>query len=251
MALVFVGALILILPLWYIWDWWTDGTLAGSEAIALSAVLFATLGQMAVFRDRTNIQHALFLILLASAALLPFLSTTLEKVADRKFRDERMAAFRRTIAADPTNTAARVQLAETLYNLDRLDEAIAELEAAFGVSRLTFRESQILIHWKEEKRIRDSRNIVCPMCRKENERGSETCLGCDRPLAKGFAADWARSGGPAAAVRAWALAIVCLLVVLLVLAMFPGLPSPHPILITLIGFGAWIAFYVGSRRSAR
>jgi hypothetical protein len=135
--------------------------------------------------------------------------------------------------------------------MDRLDEAIAELEAAFEVSKLTFRETQILAEWKEEKRIRDNRNIVCPMCGKENGRNAEMCVGCGRPLAKGFAADWARSGGPAAAVRAWALAVVCLLGVMLVLALCPGLPSPHPILITLIGFGAWIIFYACSRRKAR
>ena len=245
MLLVIFGGLIIILPLWYIWDWWTEGILSGTEALCLSILLFLVLGQMAAFEA---LRSALFLLLLASAILLPFLSTTLEKMATGKLKSDMMAKYRHTIAVDPMNTAARVQLAETLYSVERLDEAIAELEAAFGVAKLTFREERLLAEWKEEQRLRDTRNLICQSCGKENERGVQICPSCGRPLPQSFAADWMRSGGAVAAVRAWALAVAAVAALLFIFALFPALPSPSPPIVTVLGFLAWLTFYVLHRR---
>ena len=251
MALVFVGAFVLIIPLWYLWDWWTEGVLEATEVIALSAVLLVVLGQLAFFRGNPSVQHALFLLLLASAILLPFLSTTFERVADRRLKRTRISEYRGAILRDPANTGARLRLAQTLYSMGKLDEAIAELEAAFQVSKLTFVEERLLADWRDEKRTRDSRSVFCPACGKENQHGSAFCVSCGRQLGRGAAADWARSGGPVAAVRAWALAVFTVLVLLAILAFLPAVPSPNPIIVTCMGFAAWLAFYVISRRNSR
>jgi hypothetical protein len=250
MILIYLGTLVIIVPLWYVWDWWTDGTISAGEAVALSAVLFAVLGQMAAFHS-PGLQTALFILLLASAVLMPVIAGTVENVAQNKFKTEQIATYRMAIANDPMNVAARVQLARTLYGADKLDEAIAEMEAAFALSRLSYEEARLLADWKEERRIRDTRNVFCPACGKENEHGSKVCLKCGRPLARGFAADWARTGGPGAAVRAWALAVGCVMAVLFAFAIFPSLPSPHPLIVTVAGFLAWLAFYTLSRRKSR
>ncbi|MDO8586871.1 MAG: hypothetical protein Q7T82_07500 [Armatimonadota bacterium] len=246
-VLLYLGALVIIVPLYYLWDWWSEGTISGSEAVGAAAVLLVILGQIAAFPD-PSLRVALFVLLVASAILMPFFATAVEKVADSRFKSDRVATFRSAIARDRMNMAARVQLAETLYAMGRLDEAIAELETAFESSKLSFRESQILAEWKEERRIRDTRNVFCPSCGKENEHGSAACTGCGHPLARGFAADWARSGGPAAALKAWAIAIGCVAVVLFAFALFPSARTPNPLIVAGVGLAAWAVFYIWSRR---
>jgi hypothetical protein len=248
--MVYIGALVLIIPLWYIWDWWTDGVIDAAEAIGLSALLFIVLGQMAVFPN-PGLRIALFILLLASAVLMPWIGSTVEKVAQSRYAAEQISKFKMAIAVDGGNLAARLHLAKALYDTGKLDEAVAELEAAFAVSRLSFQEDRLLSEWKEERRLRDTKNVFCPRCGNENERGSAACVRCRTPLARGFAADWARSGGPVAAIRAWALAVACVTAILLVSAVFPKLFSPNPIAVAVIGLVAWLVFYTVSRRKRR
>lgn len=248
--MVYIGGMVLIVPLWYIWDWWTDGVIDAAEAIGLSALLFVVLGQMAVFPN-PGIRTALFILLVASAILMPWIGSTVEKVAQSRYTTEQISKYKMAIAVDSGNMAARLQLAKALYDTGKLDEAIAELEAAFTVSRLSFQEERQLEQWKEERRLRDTKNVFCPRCGHENERGSSACVRCGNPLARGFAADWARSGGPVAAVRAWALAVACVTAVLLISAIFPKLFSPNPVAVAVIGLVAWLVFYAVSRRKTR
>ncbi|MDO8683826.1 MAG: tetratricopeptide repeat protein [Armatimonadota bacterium] len=249
MLLIILGGLVMIIPLWYVWDWWTDGVIGGSEAIVLSVILLAVLGQMAAFPN-ASLRLALFFLILATALLVPFLSNAVSKAADNKLRSDRIAGYRRAIAINPQNTAARLELAQALYATGLLDEAIEELEGAFQISRLTFQESQQLAQWKEEQRLRDTQNVFCPVCNQENERGAETCVRCGTRLGRGFAIDWARSGGPMAAARAWAVAMACVTAFLFTFAL-RGKQPPNPLLVTAVGFVAWLGFYIVSRRKKK
>jgi tetratricopeptide (TPR) repeat protein len=159
----------------------------------------------------------------------------------RKMDEEEMYRARDALAANPENHIARVVLAEKLYKLGRLDEAIEHLEYAVesspSISRL---ERGKLQSWKREQAFAQRQLVLCPMCGAENPGEARRCLQCGSPM-ETFAAlkEWAAQEQVVQQVlRAWLTVMVVLTALGFVFLLLP-LELQGLVSIAALVVGAW------------
>lgn len=182
LVLFVIGAMLAAFPVYRFVGWWIEGNISGGE---LAALVFTYIGLMGVLLASGSAWLAfLALILLVSGvAILPWLGEMFNRRALRQMDEEEMYRARDVLAADPNNHLARVVLAEKLYKLGRLDEAIEHLEYAVenspAISRL---ERGKLQSWKREQAYAQRKLVLCPMCGAENPGEARRCLQCHSPI---------------------------------------------------------------------
>jgi len=182
LVLFVIGALLAAFPVYRFIGWWIEGSLTGGELAVLVLTYIGLMGLLLVSNSAWLAFMAL-LLLVSGVALMPLLGEVFNRRALRKMDEEEMYRARDVLAANPENHLARVVLAEKLYRLGRLDEAIEHLEYAVesspAISRL---ERGKLQSWKREQAFAQRKLLTCPMCGAENPGEAQRCVQCGGSL---------------------------------------------------------------------
>jgi tetratricopeptide (TPR) repeat protein len=182
LVLFVIGALLAAFPVYRFIGWWIEGSITGGE---LAVLIFTYMGLMGLLLVSNSAWLAFMalLLLVSGVALVPWIGEMFNRRALRKMDEEEMYRARDVLAADPENHLARVLLAEKLYRLGRLDEAIEHLEYAVenspALSRL---ERGKLQSWKREQAFAQRKLLTCPMCGAENPGEARRCVQCGSSL---------------------------------------------------------------------
>jgi tetratricopeptide (TPR) repeat protein len=192
--------------------WWADGMLSPAEAV----IVFAFYGGM-VFGVFVSIGHPALLTvtLLVLAGSLSWVVYQHQKFGVKRFYKDKIRIYEAAIRADPSNSASRISMAEAYFAIGDLDRAIGALELAEGSGRFSIRENHRLRDWREQREMRDSKTIGCPLCHCRNVWGNVKCRVCDRPIDYANISWWDRSGNTAAKRRILAAAGIWLAVLVL------------------------------------
>lgn len=194
--------------------WYVEGAMGGLQCLLISG-LYAGL-----ILSIVTLQVAVALCIVAAGVILFVVSTSGEHEADRRFRDEQMEAFRRAIAADPANLAARTRLANALYADRKLDEAIAELTEVVRRSPQSIPEAHRLKRFLAEKEEQQAPPVTCPSCGQRNPPDRTHCTNCEgflRPSSE--LKRWLMTGGLKQIIIAWSVTMAVIAVIMLFLSM--------------------------------
>lgn len=240
LALFILGALLAAFPVYRFIGWWIEGSIAGGELAVLMCTYIGLIGMLLMSHSAWLALMALIL-LVSGVAMMPWLGEMFNRRALRKMDEEEMYRARDALAANPENHIARVVLAEKLYKLGRLDEAIEHLEYAVesspSISRL---ERGKLQSWKREQAFAQRQLVLCPMCGAENPGEARRCLQCGSPM-ETFAAlkEWAAQEQVVQQVlRAWLTVMVVLTALGFVFLLLP-LELQGLVSIAALIVGAW------------
>jgi len=177
-----IGALLAGVPVYRFVGWWIEGSITGGE-LALFACTYIGLLGLLLASNSAWLAFMALLLLVSGVLMVPYIGDMFNRRALRKMDEEEMYRARDVLAADPDNHLARVVLAERLYKLGRLDEAIEHLEYAVenspGISRL---ERGKLQSWKREQAYAERKLVTCPMCGAENPGEARQCIQCGSPM---------------------------------------------------------------------
>lgn len=240
LVLFVIGAMLAAYPVYRFVGWWIEGSITGGE---LAVLVFTYIGLMGLLLVSGSAWLAfLALVLLVSGvAMLPWLGEMFNRRALRQMDEEEMYRARDVLAADPNNHLARVVLAEKLYRLGRLDEAIEHLEYAVenspAISRL---ERGKLQSWKREQAYAQRKLVLCPMCGAENPGEARRCVQCGSPIeALAALKEWAVQEQVVHKVlRAW-LAVMAVLTVLSFVFLLLPLEWQGLLTIAALVVGGW------------
>lgn len=161
--------------------WWVDGLVSGVEFF-MFAVIYGGLafGLFAVAASgKTGPALMVLSLLVGSVGWVIYCN---QKQGLKQYYKEKIRTCERLIIADPRNTAARSELAESYYHIGDLDNAIAAMELAVERSSSAMKERYQLHQWQEEREMRDSKTIVCEFCHTRNLWGAHECRGCRAQL---------------------------------------------------------------------
>ncbi|MGQ9487859.1 MAG: zinc-ribbon domain-containing protein [Armatimonadota bacterium] len=177
-----IGALLAGYPVYRFIGWWIEGSITGGE---VAVFLFTYIGLMGLLMMSGSAWLALMAIVLmvSGVAMVPWLGEMFNRRALRKIEEEEMYRARDVLAADPENHIVRVVLAEKLYKLGRLEEAIEHLEYAVSSSPAISRmERGKLQSWKRDLEFAQRKLVLCPMCGAENPGEARRCIQCGSPM---------------------------------------------------------------------
>lgn len=240
LILFLIGAMLAAFPVYRFIGWWIEGSIAGGELAVLLCTYIGLMGLLLVSGSAWMALMAL-LLLVSGVAMMPWLGDMFNRRALRKMDEEEMYRARDALAADPENHIARVVLAEKLYRLGRLDEAIEHLEYAVesspAISRL---ERGKLQSWKREQAFAQRKLVLCPMCGAENPGEARRCTQCGSPI-ETFAAlkEWAVQEQVVQKIlRAWLTVMAVLTALSFVFLLLP-LELQGLVTIAALIVGAW------------
>lgn len=240
LVLFLIGAMLAAFPVYRFIGWWIEGSIAGGELAVLLCTYIGLMGLLLVSGSAWLAFLALVL-LVSGVAMMPWLGDMFNRRALRKMDEEEMYRARDALAADPENHIARVVLAEKLYKLGRLDEAIEHLEYAVESSPALSRlERGKLQSWKREQAFAQRKLVLCPMCGAENPGEARRCIQCGSPI-ETFAAlkEWAiQEQAVQKVLRAWLTVMVILTVLSFVFLLLP-LEWQGIVTIAALIVGAW------------
>lgn len=240
LMLFVLGALLAAFPVYRFIGWWIEGSIAGGELAVLLCTYIGLMGLLLVSGSAWLAFMALML-LVSGVAIIPWLGDMFNRRALRKIDEEEMYRARDALAADPENHLARVVLAEKLYKLGRLDEAIEHLEYAVESSPALSRlERGKLQSWKREQAFAQRKLVLCPMCGSENPGEARRCIQCGSPIETLAALkEWAAQEQVVQKVlRAW-LTVMAVLTVLSFVFMLLPLEMQGVVTIAALIVGAW------------
>jgi tetratricopeptide (TPR) repeat protein len=240
LMLFVLGALLAAFPVYRFIGWWIEGSIAGGELAVLLCTYIGLMGLLLVSGSAWLAFMALML-LVSGVAIMPWLGDMFNRRALRKIDEEEMYRARDALAADPENHLARVVLAEKLYKLGRLDEAIEHLEYAVESSPALSRlERGKLQSWKREQAFAQRKLVLCPMCGSENPGEARRCIQCGSPIETLAALkEWAAQEQVVQKVmRAW-LTVMAVLTVLSFVFMLLPLEMQGVVTIAALIVGAW------------
>jgi len=240
LMLFVLGALLAAFPVYRFIGWWIEGSIAGGELAVLLCTYIGLMGLLLVSGSAWLAFMALML-LVSGVAIMPWLGDMFNRRALRKIDEEEMYRARDALAADPENHLARVVLAEKLYKLGRLDEAIEHLEYAVESSPALSRlERGKLQSWKREQAFAQRKLVLCPMCGSENPGEARRCIQCGSPIETLAALkEWAAQQQVVQKVlRAW-LTVMAVLTVLSFVFMLLPLEMQGVVTIAALIVGAW------------
>jgi tetratricopeptide (TPR) repeat protein len=240
LVLFILGALLAAFPVYRFIGWWIEGSIAGGELAVLICTYIGLMGLLLVSGSAWLAFMALML-LVSGVAIMPWLGEMFNRRALRKMDEEEMYRARDVLAADPENHLARVVLAEKLYKLGRLDEAIEHLEYAVESSPALSRlERGKLQSWKREQAYAQRKLVLCPMCGAENPGEARRCIQCGSPIETLAALkEWAAQEQVVQKVlRAW-LTVMAVLTVLSFVFMLLPLELQGLVTIAALIVGGW------------
>lgn len=231
--------------------WWIDG---GAEPLAaiLSIAMYFVLIAWAMMAPM-GLGIAIFLVILASAILTPFIGQAADTLGNKRIEDERLEAYARALEQDPMDPVARIALAEALYKRGEVTQAIEHMNWTLEqFPRLGSRIRPTLDDWNRAlAREAEQPAIFCHMCHAENPPGSVRCAECGAYFGarRGIAQRIRIEGGPRTLVRGWLVTSATLCAILFALLTMPAiLAGPIVIAALLVGavvFLKWVGGDLG------
>ncbi len=161
---------------------WFARRIRGWEALSLLGVMLGVLyfSVSLVFNG-----NPLGMFIPPAALLAGLLARVILELLDRRryeqFDEEDLHRYRDAIAQDPKNVAAHSLLADLLRRMGRLEEAIAEYQAALDLDGSLKEEKYWLEHCRKElERRAPGAEMTCPRCGAVRRRGEPECYECGR-----------------------------------------------------------------------
>lgn len=229
-----VGALLAIIFIYIVVYWWSEGALETSEAFVIAAVFGALI--FGLFAASSLWQFLIAFIPLSATAVYGIYTWRHGSFA--AYYKRRCAEYVAAIQDDPKNLAAREHLAEALYNLEQLDRAVDEMQAAVDMGAGI--ECQYKLgKWTKEQYVRDCPNPICRWCGTENHQGKRKCSKCgaDLPYDTSFTR-WLL-GGRSSTARYYLLVIAGTAVAVTSLLLLPIKLAFIPLSLLVLGLAGW------------
>jgi hypothetical protein len=184
-------------------DWYIEGAISGLMCVIIVGLCVGLMISIILSPTSSGKVVVAVLIVLFFVGLI-VASRLLDRRDTRAFEAERMAGFREAIAIDPGNLAARTNLAKTLYEVGRLDEAIDEMSEVVRRSPGNREETYRLNQFIREREEWQSPPIACPSCGHQNSGDRTRCENCESQLNIGREIrDWLRNGGLKQVIIYW------------------------------------------------
>jgi hypothetical protein len=196
--------------------WYIEGTMS-----LLHCVLVAGFYVGAIFSLMAH-SYILAVLQVAVVANILFFPKFHDRRMLRAMYDEDIYQYRRSIAADSRNLAARERLAETLYKKGLLDESIAEYGDLLSCSpqdrKVAYRLKQLM----ELRNERKNPSITCPSCGFTNSPGRTRCYHCEGDLSVlSEMKKWLANGGMKQLATTWAIGTAASTIILFTLTLLP------------------------------
>lgn len=192
---------------------YVEGTIGGLECILITGLYLGLIISVVTLRV---LPVLVILILLVSLLILP---RWRERRADHCFHDERIEQYKNAITSDPLNMAARSRLAEELYTLGRLDEAIAEQTELVRMCPSSPEEVRRLEQFIQERQEKVTPPISCPSCGHKNPPERTRCGECEGELRiSSELKQWLARGGIRQIAVTSAITVTVIIIVLFALS---------------------------------
>lgn len=229
-----IGVILSGAVLFLVMYWWSEGIIEASEAFVLAIILCGLV--FGLFVAGSIGQFFLAFIPLSGVAAYAYYSYKIG--SSTAYFKRRCDDYRMVIEADPRNLGARQYLAEALYNLGNLDDAIAEMQTAVDMGGGM--ECQYhLSKWIKQQHLRDTINPVCRWCETENPMGARVCSRCGAELPYDTAFTRWLMGGKAANARKYLLLLIGAAIACISLLTLPFKFALIPIMSYLLTLAGW------------
>jgi hypothetical protein len=192
------------------------------------------------------IGFVILLCIVASAALLPYLTEIAEAAGNARIEEDKIHLYARALEEDPMNHVARLALAEAIYKRGDLDQAIEHMSWALQQApALAFRIVPQLDAWKRERERKGMATpIFCHQCHAENPQNATECSECGAKfgMLPSVYQRILQEGGPKVLIRTWIVMSATLIVGVFMLVVLLRLPSliAGPILLAMVIVAAWL-----------
>ncbi len=237
-----IGIILASVWLFVVLYWWSEGIIEASEGLLLACVFCGLI--FGLFAARTTLHFLLAFIPLAVSAAYAVYSYKIGGI--RSFYRRRCREYMCAIQADPRNLGARQYLAETLYNLGELDQAISEMQAAVDMGAGIECQHR-LSKWTKERYFRDTTNPVCRWCETENQPGARMCRRCGSDLPYENALSRWLMGGKTSTLRYYLILVGGIALVCISLLLLPLKYAFIPLGLCVFALAGW--FLLSSARS--
>ena len=239
--MVLVGIILAAVFFMAVLRWWSEGIFEASDAFLLSVIFCGLIFGLFAARDLWE----RLLAFVPLAAVGGFLIYSYKTGGLRAYLKKQCDDYIRAIQFDPRNLGARQYLADALYSLGELDQAIDELQVAVNMGAPT--ESQYkLAKWTKERRLRDTTTPVCGWCETENAPGARVCSKCGSELPYDNELSRWLMGGRSGGTRRWLLAVIGIALVSVSVLVLPLRFAAVPVILFLVALLGWSL--VGSAR---
>ncbi|MCE5323927.1 tetratricopeptide repeat protein [bacterium] len=171
-----------------------------SDAVILATILCWT--SLGMTRAHTLWQW--LLVILPFAGVGGYVAYSFRIGGLRSFYRGQMEKYVDAVHIDPANVAARQYLADTLYKLGELDQAIDEMKAAVDMGAGIECE-YTLAAWQRERHVRDTLYPYCRICLIDYPRGTRACKKCGSHLSYQNSLSRWLSGGSTHGIRYYIL----------------------------------------------
>ncbi|HXG23652.1 MAG TPA: hypothetical protein VNJ09_03780 [Chthonomonadales bacterium] len=192
------------------------------------------------------IGFVILICVVASAALLPYLTEMAEAAGNVRIEEDKIHRYARALEENPMNHVARLALAEALYKRGELDRAIEHMTWTLQQApSLAFRITPQLDAWKREKERKGAPTpIFCHQCRAENPQYATMCSECGARFGTlpGVYQRILQEGGLKVLIRTWIVMSATLIAGVFVLVVLFHIPAliAGPILIAMVIVAAWL-----------
>ena len=175
--MLIIGVILAAVFFMCVLHWWAEGSVGTLDGFLL-AVIFCGL-IFGLFAAHTTSQFLIaFIPLLVAGCYFFYMQRT---GSLQSFYKKKCKEYISSIQMDPRNMAAREYLADTLYSLGNLDQAVDELRVVVNNGG-DYESQNKLSKWEKEQHLRDTDNPVCKWCNTENDPGAKTCKKCGAVL---------------------------------------------------------------------
>ncbi len=209
--------------------WWTIQGDVETGFGLLSIGVGITLGVLTVAPPVPSLSPLLFLLVVLTVIMFPFVRAQLTKHALAQIDIEEVESAYSQLQQRPDNLGAAMKLARVLHTRGMVGPAIAVAENALsGANPGLFREELRMVSvWKNHLRSSDPiQPLPCLRCGNENAPGTCFCASCGAPYlldhAKG---KWVGSGTATRLIASWLAAVLILAGIPMTAAALPPLPS--------------------------
>ena len=182
-----------------------EGSTSGFQ-VMLSAGLFIGLLISIITMPASPVSGLIAFLIIAFFAGVAVIKPRLEQRDAQRFEEGRISEFRRSIASDPRNLAARSYLVKALEGQKRYDEAIQELSELLKMAPSDRAETYHLETLLKKREEHKAPPITCPSCGHKNPPDRTRCINCEgemRLLSE--IQRWLKSGGMKQIVITWVI----------------------------------------------
>lgn len=158
---------------YYVINEWAEGVYGGLDAVILCLVLLALL----FLSYHLTLAYSPLLGSLPSSLVVGYVYYHNRKKSASAIYSKNAEKYRKMIAQDPKNVVFREMLADTLYELGDIDQAIIEISAAVNLGAGPSCQYK-LKKWTLRRKVLYDGVPVCRWCDTENELGRVLCKKC-------------------------------------------------------------------------